>query len=156
MVSAPFGTQAVPQNIYGAGNGSGTNVDGKASVTVGMGADIYGNIFGGGEAGKAGTTEVLLQNGKVTGNVFGGGNQADVTGTVNVTQSRESEVIGTIYGGSNSLGTMGGQVSLDIGGHVTDVYGGGLGGDTSAAAGTSLTISDGAVITGNVYGGGWF
>ena len=153
-LNAPLGTAAQPKNIYGAGNGSGTSVTGEAAVNVGVGARIFGNVFGGGEAGSAGTTSLLLQGGTITGDVFGGGNQADVNGAVSIIQKNGSKVNGSIYGGSNSEKTISGQVSIDIAGSVEHVYGGGLGEPTAVEGGTRLTISDGASVTGNVYGGG--
>ena len=153
-ISAPYGTAVAPKNIYGAGNGSGTSVSGEAAVCVNVGADIYGNVFGGGEAGSAGTTSLLLQGGNVTGDVFGGGNQAEVSGTASIVQGKDSRVNGSIYGGSNSEKAIEGQVSIDIAGSVTNVYGGGLGEHTSVEGGTTLTISDDASVTGNVFGGG--
>ena len=153
-ISAPYGTEAAPKNIYGAGNGSNTSVTGEASVHVSVGADIHGNVFGGGEAGSAGATKILLQGGTVTGDVFGGGNKAEVKGTVSIEQKKDSQVIGGIYGGSNSEKAVKGQASIEIAGHVTNVYGGGLGINTSVEGGTKLTISEGALISQNVYGGG--
>ena len=153
-LNAPFGTSAAPKNIYGAGNGIGTSVTGEASVHVGVGADIYGNVFGGGENGSAGSTSILLTDGTVTGDVFGGGNKADVNGTVSIVQKNSSTVNGNIYGGSNSEKTIKGQVTIDVAGNVNNVYGGGLGEPTAVEGKTQITLSDGAKAAQNIYGGG--
>ena len=152
--NTPFGTADAPKNIYGAGNGSGTSVQGQSSVVLGAGAKLYGNVFGGGEAGSAGSTNVLLKEGTVSGNVYGGGNSADVSGAVSVVQSQSSTVDGDIYGGSNSMGTVGDNVTLQIAGKAKQVFGGGKGKDTSVSGEAVLTVSDGAEISGNIYGGG--
>ena len=153
LVNTALGSQASPIHIFGAGNGGGTTTQ-DAAVEIGTSTELYGNVFGGGEAGKASTTSVTLKGGTIHGDVFGGGNAADVAGTVTLNSVTGSSVDGSIYGGSNSKGTIGGEIALSIGGAALNVFGAGKGPDTKAEAGTAITLTDGAVISRNVYGGG--
>ena len=152
-ISTSLGSQAVPKNIFGAGNGSGTRVN-TSRVTFSSAADLYGNVYGGGEQGVTSQSVVELTSGTVHGDVYGGGNAADVNGPVTLKSSSGSTVTGGIYGGSNSVGTISGLISLEIAGAAKSIYGAGNGASTKADSGTSVTISDGAEIGENVYGGG--
>ena len=140
-------------NVFGGGNGADTIVN-SSLVTIGQSADINGTVYGGGEEGKTGSTRLILAGGRVQGDVYGGGNAANVDGTVSIDAAEGSEVTGNIYGGSNSSGQIGGQITINAAGKSVNIYGAGNGFDTQAAAGTSVTISDKAVITANIYGGG--
>jgi len=153
LINTGLGTVAAPKNVFGAGNGSGTQVE-TSKVTIGPQADFYGTVYGGGEQGGTGQATVDLTGGTVHGDVYGGGNAASVGGTVTVKSRAGSTVTGNIYGGSNSTGSISGLVSLEIAGAAKNVFGAGNGSSTSAAAGTNVTVLTGAAVGENVYGGG--
>ena len=160
-LNTSMGSAEAPKDIYGAGKESGTLVSGEASVNISGHAALYGNVYGGGEKGTAGSSAVTLESGSaVTGNVFGGGNQADTTGTVKVDLQTDSKVAGynettgRVYGGPNNTGTVSGMITMNVTGSAVNVFGGGEGEGTSAAGGTSITLSPGAAVSANVYGGG--
>ena len=112
-------------NVYGASRGDAT-VDSKSyatdiftKVTVKNGADIAGNVFGGGEVGLVkNDARVAVQGGifnsadrtqmaRIGNDLFGGGDQTDVLGNtyVNITGGH---IMHNVYGGGNmgSVGTI--------------------------------------------------
>ncbi len=112
-------------NVYGASRGDAT-VDSKSyatdiftKVTIKNGADIAGNVFGGGEVGLVkNDARVAVQGGifnsadrtqmaRIGNDLFGGGDQTDVLGNtyVNITGGH---IMHNVYGGGNmgSVGTI--------------------------------------------------
>lgn len=145
-------------SVYGAGNGSLTNVTGTASINVLSNAIIEGNIYGGGEEGLAKTTVVNVDGGQIgynaiegSGNIFGGGNKRDVTES-NITIKDSPYINGNIYGGSNASGTTT-TSNVTIQGMLNNnVYAGGKGSETTVTT-ANLNIEDGANVKGNAFGG---
>ena len=158
---------AVANNVYGGGKGSGATVTGTPHVNIGYNSDmssylpaaatasvvsVGGNVYGGGDqAAVSGGTTVRVQLSSLTGagttvsgDVYGGGNLANVSNatTVNVTGGT---VTNDVYGGGALANTGGSTVTLS-GGTIRNLYGGGLGDATHAAA------VSGAVVV-NVTGG---
>ena len=145
-------------NVYGAGNGTLTNVTGNSTVNISSSAIISENVYGGGEEGKANTTFINISGGKIgdttakeTGNLYGGGNKIGVSAS-NITVKGSPVINGNIYGGSNALGTTT-TSNVNIEGTVTnDVYAGGKGSGTTVTT-ANLNINTGADIKGNAFGG---
>ena len=153
-------------DVYGGGDAAavvGTpvvHVLNKCNTTI-------GNVYGGGNAADVSATSVTIDGGTISGMVFGGGHgdkdanpqkEANVTGNVSV--SVTGGTINKVFGGSNSKGTIGGTITLNVAKgnnscdmHITEVYGGG-----NEAAGNAGTITIGCTGTasegiGDVYGG---
>ena len=113
---------------------------------------------------------IKVFGGTVKNNIYGGANQNNIYGTVDIDMDNGT-VNGTIYGGSNILGTISGSSLIDIsGGQLgtssstegfdytsTDVvFGGGLGASTNIQGRVLLNINDtnnNLNIYGNAYGG---
>lgn len=157
-------------SIYGGNNQGGTTT--TTNILINGGA-VTDSVYGGGNMANTETSNINLNSsdGLIT-NVFGGGYSADVT-TSNVTLN--GATCGSIYGGSNTAGTVnvsyvtvesgiaedvyggnnqGGQtnttnVDINEAGQVTNVYGGG---DEATTGTTNVNIS--GTINGNIYGGG--
>ena len=125
------------------------------------------NVYGGGNAADVSATSVTIDGGTITGMVFGGGHgdkdanpqkEANVTSDVSVNVT--GGTINKVFGGSNSKGSIGGSITLNVAKgnnscdmHITEVYGGG-----NHAAGNAGTITIGCTGTasegiGDVYGG---
>ena len=174
--SAPFtytGTGTVMGSVYGgsalgAVNATKDPSTGALSFTTGKKADvniyagtINGSVYGGGRGDLAslgtGHADVAAQN-------FG-----NVTVNIENTDNTKAQVKNAVYGGSNANGVLKGDATVTItGGTVgttanpaTDVvFGGGFGeptlvnGNVTVNIGTSGQASGGALINGNIYGGG--
>ena len=110
---------------------------------------------------------IRVFGGNVKNNIYGGANQNNIYGTVDIEMTNGS-INGTIYGGSNILGTISGSSLIDIlGGQlgassavdytsVDTVFGGGLGQSTNVQGRVLLNIKDtnnNLNIYGNAYGG---
>lgn len=113
---------------------------------------------------------IKVFGGSVGNNIYGGANQNNIYGTVDIDMDNGT-VNGTIYGGSNILGTISGSSLIDIsGGQLGTVsategfdyssadalFGGGLGASTNVQGRVLLKINDTSNnlnIYGNVYGG---
>ena len=142
-------------NVYGAGNGSLTSVNGSTSVEMFSGE--VSNIYGGGESGTlSGESSVKVTGGTignvgVSGNIFGAGNNVGVT-TSNITLEGTPTITGNIYGGSNASGTTT-TSNVNIKGTVVkNVYAGGKGSGTTVTN-ANLNVETGANIKGNTFGG---
>lgn len=155
-------------NVYGAARGDlETTQTGLAQVkttgvTISSGT-VYGNVYGGGEAGLVqSSTSVSMSDGTVGKNVYGGGMMGDV-GIINKTdRSNPAWPAGT---GACSVvisgGTVGSATSSTANHASGHVFGAGEGTatetsfycDNAMAYNTSVTISNGTIY-GNVYGGG--
>ena len=150
-------------NVYGGSNNNGTVTESKIYVgneegtvsenssnvtlpaTVASSLTIN-NVYGGNNAGGITTTSnIYAYKGNLI-NVFGGGNKVNaVTTNVNIFAG----TIGSIYGGSNRLGTIT-NTNINInGGTITNAYGGNnIGGKSQI---THVTVNSGRIT--NVYGG---
>jgi hypothetical protein len=171
-------------SVFGIGNGrEGYDSIGScdnSNVIIDGNATISRNVYGGGNFGATGlnsssstnTTNINIHGGIVKGSVYGGGNNngagsSSKTATVNINQDNGT-INGSLYGGSRSLGTIYGNVNVNVkaGEIKTDVYGGGEGGYSSdTAKGTFVTgnvdvtigtTTTSPTIVGNVYGGSAF
>ena len=158
--------------VYGGGNQAGYT--GSPEVMVHNCDNSIEYVYGGGNAADiTGNTTVTIWGGNEIGTVFGGGHgdqysnpqlEANVTGDVSVTV--HGGTIGQVFGGSNSKGTIGGSISVDISRaeepgkerckmKIREVYGGGNEADSNAGfihIGCTGDMSDGEGIV-DVYGG---
>ena len=143
-------TAVVAGDIYGGGDAG--NVVGTPQVNVinKCNTSIAGDVYGGGNAADVSGTDVNIDGGNITGMVFGGGHgdknanpqtEANVTNDVSVTVT--GGTINKVFGGSNSKGTIDGDVTVYINKdanscemHINEVYGGG-----NEAAGNAGTIT---------------
>lgn len=159
-------------NVFGAGNG-GTYNSGRpnsgevqnSTVVIADDADIYRDVFGGGNQGHtANTADVYMLGGTINGNLYVGSNKNSGT-TANLLMTGGIVKKG-IYGGSNSSGTISGNVTLNInGGQVgtpsssANIHGGGYGNSTEVTGNIDLTLgtttqtTPGVTVYGDVYGG---
>lgn len=176
-VHTSIGTPDQPVSVYGGGT-AGSPVTGESALTIGNGAVIYGDIYGGGQA-ETGSASLTISGGTVNGNAYGGGEQSDTSGSITVTQSggtvtgslygggnqasvhgtidlrqTAGSVAGSIYGGCAAAGAVNGLITVDVSGTSTNVFGGGSGAQTAAEGGTQVTVGQGAQIKNDVYGGG--
>lgn len=132
--------------VYGGGNLANYTTTGKKAYVKIMKCDVsIRSVYGGGNAAAVPETDVLVNGAYEIGEVFGGGNGKDSytldgnTWTVNpganvngnATTLLKGGYIHEAYGGSNSRGTISGNVSIDksSGGDCTltveDLYGAG-------------------------------
>ena len=148
--------------VYGGGNQA--DYGGKPIVTVKGCDNSIEYVYGGGNAASVQATDVTIWGGNTIGNVFGGGHGykeqgigADVTNNVKV--DIMGGTINKVFGGSNSMGDIGGTISLNINKdgscpmNIAEVYGGG-----NEAAGNAGVITIGCTGgedegIGDVYGG---
>ena len=158
--------------VYGGGNLADYTTAGKKAYVKIMKCDVsVQSVYGGGNAAAVPETDVLVYGAYEIGEVFGGGNGKDkyklansstwninpganVNG--NATTLLKGGYIHEAYGGSNSKGTISGDVSIDksSGGDCTltvvDLYGAGkdadIEGDLIMVMGCSETRTE------NIYG----
>ena len=113
---------------------------------------------------------IKVLGGNVKNNIYGGANQNNIYGTVDIDMNNGT-VNGTVYGGSNILGTILGSTLIDISGGqlgivseienfdystIDRLFCGGLGEATNVQGKVVLSINDRSntlKIYGNVYGG---
>ena len=114
-------TDGIKGNVYGGGNAAKVT---NASPQVNIG-DYTGMII----PTPIGYTEYPIaaanRRGYVKGNVFGGGNREGVTGNPVINMRAKGTVVSGIYGGCNDVGTVTGNINVNI-------YGGTLGTSTSS------------------------
>ena len=165
-----YGTNSAPAegeyalfSVYGGGNAADyTYGNGYPKVTVHNCDNSIKYVYGGGNAAAVAATDVTIYGGNKIGNVFGGGNgqvrAADVNGNTNV--KIYGGTIGDVYGGSNTKGTIGGTISVNVNAqaepsktacpiNIDNVYGGG---NKATSAAGNITIGCAEHI-GAVYGG---
>lgn len=165
-----YGTNAAPAEgeyalfaVYGGGNQANyTYGNGYPKVTVHGCENSIEYVYGGGNAAAVAATDVTIYGGDKIGNVFGGGNgqvkAANVTGGTNV--KIYGGTIGDVYGGSNTNGTIGGTINVNVNAqaesgydacpvYIDNVYGGG---NKAPSAAGNITIGCAEQI-GAVYGG---
>ncbi len=148
--------------VYGGGNRANYSY-GTPTVTVNNCDNSIGYVYGGGNAAHItnGNTDVTINGGNKIGNVFGGGNgtvsAANVSGSTNV--KIYGGTIGSVYGGSNTRGTIGGTINVLVNKtsscamHIDEVYGGGNMAPSNAGNVTIGCTGDEGEGIGDVYGG---
>ncbi|MDO5446305.1 MAG: FN3 associated domain-containing protein, partial [Prevotellaceae bacterium] len=166
-----YGTNSAPSegeyalfSVFGGGNNANyTYGNGYPTVTVHNCDNSIEYVYGGGNAAAVAATDVTIWGGNKIGNVFGGGNgqvkEANVTpGGTSV--KIYGGTIGDVYGGSNTNGTIGGTISVNVNAQaegasaacpidIDNVYGGG---NKAASNVGEITIGCAEHI-GAVYGG---
>lgn len=148
--------------VYGGGNRANYSY-GTPTVTVNNCDNSIGYVYGGGNAAHItnGNTDVTIYGGNKIGNVFGGGNgtvsAANVSGNTDV--KIYGGTIGSVYGGSNTRGTIGGTIKVSVNKtspcamHIDEVYGGGNMAPSNAGIVTIGCTGDEGEGIGDVYGG---
>lgn len=148
--------------VYGGGNRANYSY-GTPTVTVNNCENSIGYVYGGGNAAHItnGNTEVTIYGGNKIGNVFGGGNgtvsAANVSGNTDV--KIYGGTIGSVYGGSNTRGTIDGTINVLVNKtgscamHIDEVYGGGNMAPSNAGNVTIGCTGDEGEGIGDVYGG---
>ena len=148
--------------VYGGGNRANYSY-GTPTVTVKNCDNSIGYVYGGGNAAHItnGNTNVTIYGGNKIGNVFGGGNgtvsAANVSGNTDV--KIYGGTIGSVYGGSNTRGTIGGTINVLVNKtsscamHIDEVYGGGNMAPSNAGNVTIGCTGDEGEGIGDVYGG---
>ena len=148
--------------VYGGGNRANYTF-GTPTVTVNNCDNSIGYVYGGGNAAHItnGNTDVTIYGGNKIGNVFGGGNgtvsAANVSGNTDV--KIYGGTIGSVYGGSNTRGTIGGTINVLVNKrsscamHIDEVYGGGNMAPSNAGNVTIGCTGDEGEGIGDVYGG---
>ena len=158
----------VSHDVYGGGNAAKV-ITGTPVVSVPAKCNTQiANVYGGGNAADVPATSVTIDGGTISGSVFGGGHgdkdaspaiAANVTGNTSVTVT--GGTINQVFGGSNSKGTIGGTISVNINkGNtscpmvISEVYGGG---NYAASNAGNITIGctgdDASEYIDYVYGG---
>ena len=148
--------------VYGGGNRA-SYAAGTPTVTVNNCDNSIAYVYGGGNAAHItnGNTDVTIYGGNKIGNVFGGGNgqvqAANISGNTNV--KIYGGTIGRVFGGSNTQGTIGGTISVNVNKngtcpmHIDEVYGGGnMAASQAGSISIGCTGGQGEGI-GDVYGG---
>lgn len=161
--------------VYGGGFGHSTATGGDIAVTL-NGTTVYGNLYGGSALGSvngssSNTTTVTIGSNGLNGTVFGGGmgsgsgaaTQATTLGNVIVNYNTANANVNGIYGGANVNGDVAGDIAVNIeanvgatgAGNSVDIFGGGLGQNTTTDGDVTVTIgnSNTPTIYGDVYGG---
>ncbi len=180
LTGGTVGTSVNPsEGVYGGGFGSATTTTGDVTVTLGSTAEVYGDLYGGSALGAVGasgkTTTVNLQNDLLHGTLFGGGKGqtsgvggaiAAVTNgdvEVNVTAANTNGNLLGVYGGANEKGNVVGDIAVNIdanvgasgNGNSVDIFGGGLGENTTTGGDVTVTVGNSTTPTiyGDIYGG---
>ena len=160
--------------VFGGGYGHSTSTTGDITVTL-NGSTIYGDLYGGSALGSvngsSNTTTVTLSSNGLHGNVFGGGmgsgsgasTQATTRGDVVINYNTANTSLTGIYGGANVNGDVAGDIEVNIEANVgasgpgnsIDIYGGGLGQNTTTSGDVTVTVGNSStpIIYGDVYGG---
>ncbi len=145
-------------------------VQGNTTVSGLINGSPTGGVFGGGDASAVyESTKVTISPGETNAedkptipNVFGGGNKAGVYQNT-VVELEDGTITNDIYGGCNTVGTIGGNTSLQLTGGTIggSAFGGGKGQPTLVNGHVTVNVGkvDGetkvgsTIITGDVYGG---
>ena len=168
-------------SLYGGGRAESNNADVKGAEIILSGGLVNNYVYGGGgarsskSASVTGDTSVTLC-GDVTvnnyvcggGDVTGSGSTATVTGNAavimnggTVGSNTDANGQGVHGGGKGNLGGIStvGSASVEMtGGTAVAVYGGGWVGNNSqdnVTGAVSVSLSESAVVSGGVYGGGY-
>ena len=161
--------QSIGGSVYGGGNKAKGVVSGIVKVEVKAGT-VTQSVYGGGNlAAVNGATDVTIDSvAEVNKSVFGGGHAANVNGasvTIDngiVGKNGEAGAYG-VYGGCDSMGTVSGNVTVNINGgtlgtSLMGIFGGGYGAATTTTGSVTVTIGslDGSKapqINTDIYGG---
>jgi len=148
-------------DVYGGGWGNiGDSTKGIAKDTevhVYQNAVIEGDVYGGGYAGPATNTNVLIE-GATINNVYGGGNEAEINENTNV-KIKNAIINESAYaGGKGTTATVKGNSTIIVEGTTSiqdSVFGGGNASMTGLIDNNSITnvYIVGGTINGDVYGG---
>ena len=149
-------------NVFGAARGdindqtAGLSQIWESDVNISSNANIYGSVYGGGEAGLVKEiTDVSVTGGTINKNVYGGGDLGDV-GTY-TTDANDANIYPEGSGICN-VSITGGTIGVDGNGNG-NVFGAGKGDAgtfkcmKAMVYKTNVAVSNGTV-WGNVYGGG--
>ena len=147
----------VTGNVFGGGDAAA--VTGNTSVTMQKANSSTASLFGGGNVAAVNGNATVTMNNGTTANLYGGGNEAGVSGTTSITLTNGTVSTG-LYGGCNTSGTVGGNITValnggtvGVSGTTTDVvYGGGYGHSTTTGGNVAVTLN-GTTVYGNLYGG---
>ena len=149
-------------DVYGAGYGSDDDNENNVSAndSTATALSLAGRVYG--------NSVVDMLGGEVKGNVFGGSAFAYVGNTtVNLGDATHSSYTlnGNVYGGNNRDGAVVRNTNVNINngtlgnatGKQIDVFGGGLGDNTSTQGDVNVTLdkvgTDAPVVYGDIYGG---
>ena len=157
---APNASSFALDAVYGGGNRANYTF-GPPTVTVNNCDNSIEYVYGGGNAASVPSTDVQIYGGNKIGNVFGGGNGTN--GAANVTGNTRVRIYGGtidhVFGGSNSAGTIGGTINVEVSKnstcpmHIAEVYGGGNMAASNAGSIVIACTGDEGEGIGDVYGG---
>lgn len=149
-------------DVYGGGNQAEGNA---GTLSIGCGAVITGNVYGGAKAANVNNDIHLVITGGTLHNVFGGNNvSGTIAGTITVDINQDNSCsswhVDNVYGGGNLAAYSAPQdnqnypaVNIMNGTVSGSVFGGGYGASATVTANPQVTVS-GGTITQDVFGGG--
>ena len=146
--------------VFGGSNSKGT-IQGESTVTIQENGGTCGfnitDVYGGGNQaeGNAGTLSIGC-GAIITGNVYGGAKAANVNNDIHLVIT--GGTLHNVFGGNNVSGTIAGTITVDINQdntctswHVDNVFGCG---DVADYSGTSTVNIINGTVSQSVYGGG--
>ena len=143
-------------NVFGAGKNAGVEGDTKITIDDKGGAEyVYGGSDTSGEV--TGTANITIK-GTTLADVFGGGKGKEtIVNKTNVITTSTAQIgansTANVYGGSDE-GTITTDTEMEIDGSVSgSVYGAGKGANSNVMKNTHVVLF-GAIVTGDVFGGG--
>lgn len=149
-------------DVYGGGNQAEGNA---GTLSIGCGAVITGNVYGGAKQANVNNDIHLVITGGTLHNVFGGNNiGGTIAGTIIVDINQDNSCttwhVDTVYGGGNKAAYTAPQatpnypeVNIKNGTVTHNVFGGGLG-STATVTGNPQVNLIGGTVTQNIFGGG--
>ena len=170
-------------NVYAAGAGrSGSTTCGEmtfgSNLVIADNSYIERGAYGGGNYGYTlASSNIYITGGTNAGNNDGvTGSKGGVYGGANQQNGPEIKIwmtggkmLGGVYGGSNTSGTISGNVTMQVNGgqvgqdaeHTANIHGGGYGNSTIVSRNVDITLgktdaardADGVTVWGDVYGG---
>lgn len=135
-------------------NTTGGTIHGDTDVQVVNGAKVTGYVYGGGNSGAIkGGTDVTI-SGSVGQSVYGGCSKADVAKDVKITVNAGATIGWYIFGGNDSGGIIGGNITTVMNGGTVreDIYGASR---ETAFGNTSTIIINGGTVENDIFGGGF-
>ena len=162
------------KDVYGGGNQAEGNA---GTLSIGCGANITGNVYGGAKQANVNNDIHLVITGGTLHNIFGGNNiSGNVKGSIIVDIQKDNACntwrVDTVYGGGNlaaysvygynddgTVKTTGDAiyndpvVNIKNGTVSANVFGGGFGESARSVSNPHVNLIGGTV-TGNVFGGG--
>ena len=149
-------------DVYGGGNQAEGNA---GTLSIGCGAVITGNVYGGAKQANVNNDIHLVITGGTLHNVFGGNNiGGTIAGTIIVDINQDNSCttwhVDTVYGGGNKAAYTAPQatpnypeVNIKNGTVTHNVFGGGLG-STATVTGNPQVNLIGGTVSENIFGGG--